>query len=149
MTFHRRPRLKVGLASIERLKDTLKKRFREGRGRNPGRFIQEELTPLMRGWVNYFRLAEVKGVFEELDSWIRRKLRCILWRQWKRSRTRAKNLIKHGLVKARAWRSATNGRGPWWNSGASHMNEACPKKFFDALGLVSLLSELRRLQSAL
>jgi len=146
MTFHRRPRLKVAAASIERLKGTLRQRFREGRGRNLGRFIQEELTPLIRGWVNYFRLAEVKGVFEELDSWIRRKLRCILWRQWKRSHTRAKNLMKHGLVKVRAWRSATNGRGPWWNSGASHMNEACPKKFFDALGLVSLLSQLRLLQ---
>jgi len=146
MTFHRRPRLKVAAASIERLKGKLRQRFREGRGRNLGRFIQEELTPLIRGWVNYFRLAEVKGVFEELDSWIRRKLRCILWRQWKRSHTRAKNLMKHGLVKVRAWRSATNGRGPWWNSGASHMNEACPKKFFDALGLVSLLSQLRLLQ---
>ena len=146
MTFHRRPRLKVAAASIERLKGTLRQRFREGRGRNLGRFIQEELTPLMRGWVNYFRLAEVKGVFEELDSWIRRKLRCILWRQWKRSHTRAKNLMKHGLGEVRAWRSAINGRGPWWNSGASHMNKACPKKLFDALGLVSLLSQLRLLQ---
>jgi RNA-directed DNA polymerase len=146
MTFHRRPRLKVAAASIERLKATLRKRFGEGRGRNLGRFIQEDLTPLMRGWVNYFRLAEVKGVFEELDSWIRRKLRCILWRQWKRSHTRAKNLMKRGLEEVRAWRSATNGRGPWWNCGASHMNEACPKKFFDAIGLVSLLSQLKRLQ---
>ena len=51
----------------------------------------------MRGWVNYFRLAEVKGIFEELDGWIRRKLRCILWRQWKRTYTRAKNLMKYGL----------------------------------------------------
>jgi len=146
MTSHRRPRLKVAPASSERLKGTLRQRLREGRGRNLRRFIQQELAPLMRGWVRYFRLAEVKGVFEELDSWLRRKLRCILWRQWKRSRTRAKNLIKYGLAKARAWRSATNGRGPWWNSGASHMNEACPKKFFDAIGLVSLLSELRRFQ---
>jgi RNA-directed DNA polymerase len=147
MTFHRQPRLRVAAASIERLKGTLLERFRGGRGRNLGRFIQEELTPLLRGWANYFRLAEVKGVFEELDGWIRRKLRCILWRQWRRPYTRARNLMKHGLEEARAWRSATNGRGPWWNSGASHMNEACPKKFFDALGLVSLLSQLRRLQS--
>jgi RNA-directed DNA polymerase len=130
---------------VERLKGAVRERFRGGRGRNIGRFIKEELAPLLRGWVNYFRLAEAKGVFEELDGWIRRKLRCILWRQWKRSYTRAKNLMKLGLTEERAWRSATNGHGPWWNSGASHMNEACPKKFFDALGLVSLLTQLQQL----
>jgi RNA-directed DNA polymerase len=145
MTFHRQPRLKVAEASVERLKGALRERFRRGRGRNIGRFIQEELTPRLRGWVNYFRLAETKGVFEELDEWIRRKLRCILWRQWKRSYTRVKNLMKRGLTEERAWRSATNGRGPWWNSGAPHMNEACPKKLFDALGLVSLRTQLQEL----
>ncbi|MDT8395271.1 MAG: group II intron maturase-specific domain-containing protein, partial [bacterium] len=122
--------------------------FRRGRGRNLGRFIQEDLMPLIRGWLNYFRLAEVKGVFEELDGWIRRKLRCILWRQWKRAFTRAKNLMKRGLSEERAWRSATNGRGPWWNSGASHLNQAVPKKYFDTLGLMSLQSQLRKLQCA-
>ena len=147
MTFHKQPRLKVAPVSVERLKCRLRQEFRRGRGRNLGRFI-ESLTPLLRGWVNYFRLAEVKGVFQELDGWIRRKLRCILWRQWKRVYTRFKNLKKRGLQEERVWRSVTNGRGPWWNSGASHMNEAFPKRFFDALGLVSLLDQLRRLQYA-
>ena len=71
----------------------LKELFRIGRGRNLAKFITE-LIPVLRGWVNYFRLVEVKCVFEELDGWIRRKLRCILWRQWKRSLTRAKNLMR-------------------------------------------------------
>jgi len=145
MTSQRRPGLKVAGASVERLRGALRKRFREGRGRNIGWFIQEELTPLLKGWMNYFRLAQTEGMFEELDGWIRRKLRCILWRQWKRPYTRAKNLMRRGLTQERAWRSATNGRGPWWNSGASHMNEACPKKFFDALGLMSLLTQLQQL----
>ena len=90
--------------------------------------------------------TEVKSVFEELDGWIRRKLRCILWRQWKRTFTRAKNLMRRGLDAVRAWKSATNGRGPWWNSGASHMHACCPKSYFDKLGLVSLLNQLQRLQ---
>jgi hypothetical protein len=145
MTFHQRPRLKVAAAGVDRLKSRLRKIFRLGRGSNLGWAITE-LSPVLRGWVNYFRLAEVKGVFEALDGWIRRKLRCILWRHWKRSYTRARKLMKQGLGEARAWRSATNGRGPWWNSGASHMNEAFPKKFFDGLGLVSLLNHLKRLQ---
>jgi hypothetical protein len=60
--------------------------------------------------------------------------------------SRAKNLMKAGLTEERAWRSACNQRGPWWNSGASHMNQAFPKSFFDRLGLVSLLDTMRRLQ---
>jgi len=145
LTWHRRPRLKVAPSSLERMKGKLKEMFRQGRGRSLARLIGE-LTPVLRGWVNYFRLAEVRGVFEEMDGWLRRKLRCVLWRQWKRSFTRAKNLMKRGLAEERAWRSATNGRGPWWNSGASHMNEAFPKRFFYALGLVSMLTQLRKLQ---
>jgi RNA-directed DNA polymerase len=146
MTWHQRPRLKVAPASLNRFKNKVRERLRGGRGRNVKRQI-EELIPLLRGWINYFRLAEVKGVLEELDGWLRRKFRCILWRQWKRSYTRAKNLMKRGLSDERAWRSATNGRGPWWNAGASHMNEAFPKSFFDELGLVSLLDYLRLIQS--
>jgi len=147
VTFHKYPRLKVADASIERLKAKLRELFRQGRGRNLGRLI-EELKPVLRGWVNYFRLADVKGVFEKLDGWIRRRLRCILWRQWKCPYTRAKNLMRRGLVESRAWQSASNGRGPWWNSGASHMNQGFPKRFFDTLGLVSLLGHLRQLQCA-
>jgi len=145
MTFHKRPRLKVAPAVVDRMKGKLRETFRVAKGQNIRRVI-EELTPVLRGWVNYFRLAEVKGVFEELDQWIRRKFRCILWRQWKRSYTRAKNLMKLGLAEERAWKSATNGRGPWWNSGTSHMNQCFPKSFFERLGLVSLPGQLRKLQ---
>jgi RNA-directed DNA polymerase len=139
MTFHKEPKLKVAPASVERLKQALKAELRRGRGRNLKRFIAETLRPKLRGWANYFKLAEVKGVFEELDQWLRRKLRCVIWRQWKRSITRAKNLMRRGLDETTAWKSATNGRGPWWNAGARHMNFAFPKKTFDAMGLPSLL----------
>ena len=147
MTFHKAPRLKVAATSVERLKEKLRQHFRTGRGRSLAAAV-EELTPVLRGWVNYFQLAEVKGVFEELDGWIRRKLRCVIWRQWKRPYTRAKNLMRRGLAEDRAWRSASNGRGPWWNSGASHMNDAFRKSYFDRLGLVSLQDQLQRLQRA-
>ena len=96
--------------------------------------------------MSYFRLTEVKGVLEELDGWVRRKLRALLWRQWKRAITRAKALMKQGLTRARAWQSATNGRGAWWNAGASHMNLAYPKSCFAHMGLVSLVDTCRRFQ---
>ena len=149
MTFDKNPRLKVAEETVKRLKAKLRKCFRWGRGRNLGRFTTETLNPLLRGWANYFKLAEVKGIFEELDSWIRRKLRCILWRQMKRVYTRMKRLICRGLKELRAAQSATNGRGAWWNSGASHMNEAYKKNYFDRMGLISLLDKIQSFQFTL
>ena len=141
LTSNREPRLKVAKESVKRLKGKLREIFRRGRGRNLGKLIGDELTPLLRGWMNYFRLAEVKGIFEELDSWVRRKLRCLIWRHWKRTITRAKGLRQRGLDEVRAWDSATNGRGPWWNAGASHMHVAFPKSYFDRCELLSLLDQ--------
>lgn len=145
MTWHKQPRLKVAPQTVKRFKGNVLEILRKGRGRSLSHTI-DTLTPKLRGWVNYFKLAEVKGVFEDLDGWLRRRLRCLLWRQWKRNYTRAKNLMRRGLPEERAWRSATNGRGPWWNAGASHMNAAFTKMFFDNCGLVSLLDQLSRLQ---
>jgi RNA-directed DNA polymerase len=144
VTAHREPRLRVAPKSVTRLRDKLREVFRSGRGQSVAHTIKT-LIPILRGWIGYFRLAQVKGVFEELDGWIRRKLRNILWRQWKRPWTRARQLMHRGIDKARAWMSAANGRGPWWNAGASHMNDAFRKAFFDQLGLISLLETHRRL----
>jgi RNA-directed DNA polymerase len=149
LTWHHQSRLKVAASSVQRLKEKLREIFRRGRGRKLARLIEAELTPLLRGWMNYFRLAEVKGIFEELDSWIRRKLRGLIWRRWKRPYTRAKSLMRRGLAKGQALKSAMNGRGPWWNAGASHMNAAFPKSYFDRCGLLSLLEQRRRFQLAL
>jgi len=146
LTWHRESRLKVAASSVKRLKEKLREIFRRGRGCNLGRLIEAELTPLLRGWMNYFRLAEVKGIFEELDGWIRRKLRCLIWRQWKRTLARAKGLMKRGLDEVQAWKSATNGRGPWWNAGASHMHATFPKSYFDRCGHLSLLEQRLRFQ---
>ncbi len=143
MTPNQSPKLKVSPKSIKRAKARVKEITRKGRGRSLTKVIAE-LTTYLRGWVNYFRLSQVKVAFEELDQWIRRKLRCILWRQWKRPRTRARKLIQLGIEKTRAFTSAYNGRGPWWNAGASHMNAAVTAKWLEQQGLMSLLAEHRR-----
>lgn len=144
-TTHRETRLKIAPESLKRLYEKVREHLRVGRGRSLAATIGE-LTPLLRGWMSYFRLTEVKGVLEELDGWLRRKLRGLLWRQWKRPVTRAKALMKQGSTEQRAWQSATNGRGAWWNAGASHMNHAYPKSYFDRMGLVSLVDSRRRFQ---
>jgi RNA-directed DNA polymerase len=141
-------RLKVSPKAVKRLRLKLKTLFRRGRGRNLRMFIAE-LAPVLRGWINYYRHIGVTSILNELDGWIRRHLRKILWRQWKRPYARAMMLIRLGLAEERAWSSATNGRGPWWNAGASHMNQALPKRRFDQLGLISLVDQYRRLMSTI
>ena len=145
MTWHKAPRLRIAPTSLKRLEDKIREVLKGARGRSLTNVITE-LNPILRGWAGYFELTETKRTMEELDGWVRHKLRCILWRQWKRPYTRAKNLMKAGLTEERAFRSAFNQRGAWWNSGASHMNQAFPKLYFDRLGLVSLLDTTRRLQ---
>jgi RNA-directed DNA polymerase len=143
-TTDHKPRLKPDPKSVKRIKLKLKELFRRGRGWSLARTIRE-LNPVLRGWGHYYRLSNVEGVFEELDQWVRRRLRLLLWRQWKRPRTRAKELQKRGLDRDRARRSAYNGRGPWWNAGASPMNQAIPIGALSQMGLVSLLHQHRRL----
>jgi RNA-directed DNA polymerase len=145
VTWHHQPRLKVAAESVQRFKANLRQMFRAGRGRSLRRLLAD-LAPVLRGWAAYFRLSDVTGVFEALDQWLRRKLRSILWRQWKRRWTRFKELLRRGLDAARATASASNGRGPWWNAGASHMNHAVPGRWFSQQGLVSLVQEHQRLK---
>jgi RNA-directed DNA polymerase len=146
MTAHKKPLLKVADRSVERMKNRVREIMKAGRGRALAETFKT-LTLLIRGWVAYFRLSQVRGVFEALDKWIRRKLRCILWRQWKWPMTRARKLIGRGIDRARAYISANNGRGPWWHAGASHLSAAVPTQWLEQRGLVSLIQEHRRLTS--
>jgi RNA-directed DNA polymerase len=143
MTVHHQPRLKVAARSVERFKEKVRQLARKGRGRNLEHFIAKDLNPVVRGWANYYRKATTYGVFEDLDGWLRRKLRCLIWRRWKRVYTRARRLIALGFTEAKAWRCACNGRGPWWNAGSSHMNAAYPAATFQRMGLVSLLATVK------
>lgn len=94
--------------------------------------------------MNYFKASQTKGFSEQLDSWVRRHLRKIKWRQWKRRWTRLQELLKRGIGEQRAVQSVFNQRGPWWNAGASHLNQALPKQYFESLGLVSMAQILRQ-----
>jgi len=145
VTWHSKPKLRIARQSLGRLTEKVKALLQGGRGRSVLSTLRT-LNPVLRGWAAYFKLTETKRALEDMDGWLRRQLRCILWRQWKRPYARARILMKRGLTEERAWRSACNQRGPWWNSGASHMNAAFPKSWFDRMGLVSLLDTVQRLQ---
>jgi RNA-directed DNA polymerase len=133
------PHIRIATPSLHRMTAKLKVLFRQGRGRSLLATIAT-LNPVLRGWMGYFRLTQSRTPLEKLDVWIRRRLRCILWRQWKHPRSRALALMGLGLDEVRAWKSAYNGRGPWWNSGALHMRQACSNGFISKLGLLSLVT---------
>lgn len=131
-------RLRVPKEVQKRFRSKAKLLFRRGRGMNLQKFITYYLNPFLRGWANYYRLCKVKSSAEELDAWVRRRLRLIIWRQWKKPRTRFKRFVAMGMEYDHAMQCAYNGRGPWWNAGAQHMNFAFPIKYFAMLYLVSL-----------
>lgn len=143
VTLHYPPKLRVAPQSVSRLKDKLRPLLRAGRGRRLADACAK-LAPILRGWAAYYRLAEVKAPFEELDQWLRRKLRCLLWRQWKRWHTRITELRRRGIEITRAAYSAMNGRGPWWNAGSLHLRQAVPNRWLAEQGLLSLLDEQHR-----
>jgi len=138
-------RLRVAPEAVKRFKGDIKSTLRRARGWAIHKTIAQ-LNPKLRGWMNYFRHIGVKGLLQELDGWLRRHLRKILWRQWKRYATRVNRMMRLGIAQQRAEKSAGNGRGAWWNAGASHMNQALSKKRFDHIGLVSLVDHNQRLK---
>ena len=140
-------KLKPSKVSIKRLRQKVKGKFRSGKGRNIRKFIRKELNPILRGWSIYFSLSETKGWMTELDSWLRRRLRGVQWRQWKRNWTRRVGLMKRGVSEEKAVIGAFNRRGPWFNAGASHMNIAFPKSYYDKMGLVTITGTITKRQT--
>lgn len=125
-------------ASVKKLRAKIKSLFRAGRGRNIGRFIQEDLNPVLRGWHQHFKVSDTTRVFTDLNWWIARRIRMLYWRQWKKPKTRYKKMLAVGIKPARAKECAGNGRGPWWNSDKLHMSELIPTKHLVDLGLYQL-----------
>jgi group II intron reverse transcriptase/maturase len=145
VTTQQSSKVRIAKQSIQRLMDSVRQLSIGGKGSSLPQTI-EKLNPVLRGWMNYFSLSQSRRPIEELDAWVRRRLRCLVWRQWKRSRTRETKMLSLGLDAQRAWKSSVNGRGPWWNAGAKHMIAALPPKFFTQLGLVSLVATHQHLQ---
>ena len=142
VTNHRSPRLKPAPQSVQRAKDRIREITHKGRGRNILRVIKE-INQFTRGWVGYFRLATVKQAFEALDQWLRRRLRKILWEQWKKPKTRFRRLVALGVKAERARKATATGLGAWWNAGASHMHAAITNRLLAQWGLLSLLDLLQ------
>ena len=105
-------RLRVHPKSFAKLKETLRVLTSRSNGWGNDK-RKEKLKQFITGWVNYFKLADMKKYLMNLDSWLRRRLRMIIWKQWKRVRTRLRNLIKLGIPKFKAYQFANTRKGYW------------------------------------
>lgn len=130
-------RIIVAEKSVKRLWTKLHKIFNTARGTSL-KITIDRITPILRGWRNYYRLDTRKKYWSEMDERIRHHLRKLIWIAWKKPKTRERNLIKLGVDPEMAWKSSVNGRGAWWNSGQAHMNLTIRNNRFARLGLYSL-----------
>ncbi len=130
---------------IKSFRSKMKELFREGRGRNLARFIKERVNPMLRGWLQYFSLGMSCRQINTMDFWIRRRLRCIIWRQWKRPYTRLKKLRSLGISQESS-RIAYNRNGPWWNAGTPAVKQALSPQYFRKLELYMLTDNIKRLR---
>jgi RNA-directed DNA polymerase len=137
-------RLAVSPKSVKRAKDHLKMIFKKGRGWKPASVVKVT-NAFTRGWAAYYVSANQWRVYEELDGWIRRRFRWLLWRQWKRKKTRVQRLMALGLDKETALKWGLKNRGPWWHSKQTHMNSTITTAWLARQGLLSMLGEHRRL----
>jgi len=129
--------LKVAKQSLEKFK----KRIRELTSRNRGRQLEhviKELNQYLNGWISYFRLSASISVFKELDSWIRRRLRCYRLKQRKRTYSVYKFLVELGVSVQNAWKLAKSSKGWWRLSLNPNIHTAMSNVWFDKCGLVSL-----------
>lgn len=140
-------RVCVSRESVKKLRMKLKPKWKKGRGCSIKRTIAK-LNQTIVGWASYFRLDETGWAMGRLDSWIRRRIRCIIWRQWKRLRTRIKNLMSRGVSLSIARSPACSNAGPWKASRHPAMQMAYSNKTLAQMGLKSLFNEYQRFNSS-
>jgi RNA-directed DNA polymerase len=137
-TGEREPRRRIAPKAIDRFK----KRIREQTQRTRGVSLQQmitDLVPYLRGWLGYFGDCQTPSVLRHLEQWLRRRLRSVVWKQWKRGRTRFRELRKRGIGKDLAAQTAGSPHGPWRLANSPALAIALPNAYFAELGLLSMV----------
>jgi group II intron reverse transcriptase/maturase len=138
--------IRVAGRSLERFRDKLRRLTKRTRSGKLEEIIQEINTYVV-GWIGYYRQANTPSVYEGLDSWIRRRLRQMIWKRWKRGTTRYRELVGMGIPKWRA-QGGAGGTSPWRMSASPVINEALSSGYFLGLGLKSIKVRYQELRIA-
>ena len=133
------PRVRIAPESLARFKKRVRELTRRTRTIGMDRMVNE-LSVYLRGWLGYYGKCQTPSILIKLDSWIRRRLRNVVWKQWRRGRTRYAGLRAQGVQKDLAAQTAGSSHGPWRISRSPALSVGFPNAYFDSLGLVRLAS---------
>ena len=134
-SFTRTLKRRLSEKALKRFKERIRSLTFRTRGRTIRRIIAE-LRTYLRGWYAYYGYIQIRGILKELDSWVRRRLRCYLWKQWGRRGYR--ELRNRGISCVLAWNTAKSAHGPWRLSRSPALSIALPGRYFDSMGLPRL-----------
>ena len=129
---------KIAPKAIDRFKERIREITAKSRGRSMEK-VMEELARYVRGWRGYFGFCETPSVLRDLDSWIRRRVRCAFWRQWKTGRKRYAELVRRGVSAESAAKTAGSRCGPWRVSQSPALDQALSNAYLTSFGLPSLV----------
>lgn len=131
-------RIKIAPKSLKRFKERVRELTNRNRGVSLNQIV-DDLSEYIRGWMGYYRYCQTPSVPKELDSWIRRRIRCYVWKQWKTFPNRIKELLSRGVPRETAYKSAFR-QGLWAVSKSKARNIALDNFHLKQLGLVPLTS---------
>ena len=129
---------KIAPKAIDRFKERIREITLKGRGRSMEK-VMEELAQYVRGWRGYFGFCETPSVLRRLDAWIRRRVRCAFWRQWKTGRKRFAELVRRGASREESAQTAGTRSGPWRVSQSPALDRALSNAYLTSFGLPSLI----------
>jgi RNA-directed DNA polymerase len=133
-TGEREPRRRIAPKALARFKEKIREQTRRTRGISLQQMVKE-LATYLRGWLGYFGACQTPSVLQRLEAWLRRRLRSVVWKQWKRGRTRFRELRKRGVGTDLAAQTAGSPHGPWRLANSPALTIALPNAYFTKLGL--------------
>jgi RNA-directed DNA polymerase len=136
-TWNREPKRRIAPKAVFRFKERVRELTRRTKGVSIER-MAEELARYLRGWIGYFGRCETPSVLQGLEEWARRRLRSVVWKQWKRGTVRFAELRKRGVGKSLAAQTAGSAHGPWRMANSPALTIALPNAYFTSLGIPRL-----------
>ena len=138
-------RLRTHPKSVLKLKTKLKLLTKRSNGlSNEGR--KESLRQFITGWIQYFKYADMNQLLTEIDEWLRRRIRMVIWKQWKRIRTKVTNLIQLGVKKSKAWEWANTRKGYWHTAGSFILHTTITSERLKKAGYITLQDYYRNVR---
>lgn len=144
-TFHKEPKVRIAKESVKRMKNKIRE-ITSRKKPYPMEYRIKKLNQYLMGWCGYFALADTPSVFGHFDSWIRRRLRMCIWKDWKLPRTKVRKLIGLGVPRGKAYEWGNSRKGYWRISSSPILHRALGNSYWSSQGLKSLLSRYETLR---